>query len=121
AVVTPETLAGYAAADGKLAKTEQIDIAELKRRIDSGATNILDVRRTEEWRTGHLKNATNIAHTRLASGLADIPKDKPLAVHCESGSRSAYASAYLERQGHKVANVAGGIVAWERAGNEVVN
>jgi hydroxyacylglutathione hydrolase len=120
AVVTPETLAAYAAAGGKLAKTEQIDTAELKRRIDGAATNILDVRRTEEWRSGHLRSATNIAHTRLANRLADIPKDKPLAIHCESGSRSAYASAYLERQGYKVANIAGGIIAWERAGNEVV-
>lgn len=124
AIITPDTLAAYAAAGGKLAKTEEIDVAELKRRIDGGGA-VLDVRRAEEWRAGHIKNTPNLAHTRLASPaaaatLASIPKDKPLALHCQGGGRSAYAAAYLERRGYKVANVAGGFGAWEKAGNPVV-
>lgn len=120
AILTPETLAAYAAAGGKLAKTEEIDVAELKRRMESGGVNVLDVRRAEEWRAGHLKNVPNIAHTRLASRISEIPKDKPLAIHCLSGGRSAYAAAFLERHGYQVSNIAGGFNAWQKAGYDVV-
>lgn len=120
AILNPETLAAYAAAGGKLAKTAEINVAELKQRMDSGAVNVLDVRRADEWREGHIKNVPNIVHTRLASRLSEVPKDKPLALHCQGGSRSAYAAAFLERNGFQVANVAGGFGAWEKAGYEVV-
>jgi len=120
AILNPETLAAYAAAGGKLAKTDEIDVAELNRRMDSGGVNVLDVRRADEWREGHIKNVPNIVHTRLASRLSEVPKDKPLALHCQGGGRSAYAAAFLERNGYQVANIAGGFGAWEKAGYEVV-
>lgn len=120
AIIHPKTLAEYVVAGHTLATTEEIDIPELQRRIAAGSVNILDVRRAEEWQAGRLKNSTNIAHTRLASRLAEVPKDKPLAIHCLSGGRSSYAAAFLERHGYKVANVAGGFGAWERAGGDVV-
>jgi hydroxyacylglutathione hydrolase len=41
----------------------------------------------------------NVAHTRLAPELASIPRDAPVYVHCQSGVRSAYAAAFLEREG----------------------
>ncbi len=120
AIVTPETLAAYAAAGGKLAKTAEISVSELASRMKSGAVNVLDVRRAEEWREGHIKDVKNIVHTRLAAWLAEVPKDKPLALHCLGGSRSAYAAAFLERNGYQVANVTGGFSAWESAGYDVV-
>lgn len=119
-IIFPHVLQEYADAGGKLVTTEEIDIAEFRRRIAAGAVNVLDVRRAEEWKAGHLRDARNIAHTRLAGRLAEVPRDKPLAVHCLSGGRSSYAAAFLERHGYTVANVAGGFGAWERAGGEVV-
>lgn len=119
-IIFPQVHAEYAAAGGKLVQTEEIDVAELKRRIAAGAVNVLDVRRGEEWQAGHLKGAVNVAHTRLAARMSEVPKDKPLAVHCLGGTRSAFATAYLERLGLKAVNVAGGFGAWERAGGEVV-
>ncbi len=120
AILSPETLAAYAAGGGKLAKTDEITVAELKQKMESGAVNVLDVRRADESREGHIKSVPNIVHTRLASRLSEVPKDKPLALHCQGGARSAYAAAFLERNGFQVANVAGGFGAWEKAGYEVV-
>jgi hydroxyacylglutathione hydrolase len=119
-LIFPQVLHQYAGSGGTLATTEEIDIPEFQRRIAAGAVNILDVRRAEEWQAGHLKDSTNIAHTRLASRLAEVPKDKPLAIHCLGGGRSSYAAAFLERHGYRVANVAGGFGAWQRAGGTVV-
>jgi rhodanese-related sulfurtransferase len=50
----------------------------------------------------------------------DLPRDRPLHVVCNSGSRSAAVTAWLLRDGWSdVHNVAGGMTAWPRAGLEV--
>jgi hydroxyacylglutathione hydrolase len=59
----------------------------------------LDVRKATEFSAGHLRGAKNIAHTRLLPKLADVPRDKPLLVSCQSGMRATGACAFLERHG----------------------
>jgi rhodanese-related sulfurtransferase len=55
--------------------------------------------------------------SEFASRWQELPRDRPLLVMCASGGRSAAATAFLVRNGYEdVANVAGGIVDWERAG-----
>ena len=45
--------------------------------------------------------------------LDKIPTDRPIAVHCKMGGRSARAVAMLQAQGiEDVVNVEGGITAW---------
>ncbi len=73
---------------------------------------VLDVRRATEYDEGHIEGAINIAHTRLASRLDELPTDTSLIVHCRSGVRSARASSFLQRRGFKVANLTGGYLAW---------
>jgi hydroxyacylglutathione hydrolase len=47
----------------------------------------------------------------------DIPRDTPIAVHCQGGTRSAIAASLLQAHGFtNVANVTGGIQAWTAAG-----
>ena len=67
-----------------------------------------------------IKNALNIAHTRLHPRLNELPKDQPLMVHCLSGVRSSYASAFLKWNGYDATNVAGGFTAWLKSGGDVV-
>jgi len=63
---------------------------------------ILDVRTTEEFQSGHLKEAINIPIDDLESRIEGVAKDKskPLLVHCESGGRSARAKKKLEKMGY---------------------
>jgi YfiH family protein len=50
----------------------------------------------------------------VLSRLAEVPKDRPILVHCRSGARSARACSLLAKHGHEVTNLAGGFLAWER-------
>ncbi len=116
---TPANLDAFRA-DGKLVATPEIDVNTLKQRMDNGEAFVLDVRRASEYNEGHIEGSTNIAHTRLLSRLNDVPRGRPILVHCQGGTRSAFAAAMLERAGLNAANVAGGFGAWERAGLPVV-
>lgn len=81
---------------------------------------VLDVRSEDEHRQGAIPGATNIAHTRLAPRTGDLPAAEPIVCHCRSGVRSGAATAFLRRAGLDVTNLAGGFVAWEKAGGAVV-
>jgi rhodanese-related sulfurtransferase len=53
--------------------------------------------------------------TRLGAQFATLPRDKPYAVICESGSRSLAATDFLLAQGFDGAvSVKGGTSAWAR-------
>lgn len=68
---------------------------------------VLDVRGAGEYAAGHVEGAINIAHTRLAARLSEVPAGEPLYVHCGSGLRAAFAVAYLETQGREAIYVDG--------------
>ena len=80
-------------------------MAELERRRTEGTVHVLDVRGAAEYETKHVPGSQNIAHTRLYLRRDDVPKDRPVLVHCNSGGRSAAAAALLERHGHDVVQV----------------
>lgn len=76
------------------------------RELPSGA-QVLDVRGADEFTAGHVTGAKNIAYTRLAARIDEVPSGKPLFVHCGSGLRSGIAAAYLASQGREVVHVDG--------------
>jgi len=117
---TPQALAEYAAIGGELRQAKTLDIKKLLHQNLSGSKLILDVRRADEFEAGHLAGARNIAHTRLLARLQEVPKDRPLLVHCRTSNRSAYASALLERNGYDVTMLHDGFAAWAEAGGEIV-
>lgn len=104
------------AGDGKhLSTTNEISVPEAEAMMRTARPFLLDVRRKSEFAEGHIAGALNIAHTRLRSRLAEVPKDQPVLINCRSGARSARAAALLQRHGHQVTNMAGGFLAWEQA------
>jgi hydroxyacylglutathione hydrolase len=74
--------------------------------LPAGAT-VLDVRGADEFAASHVRGAKNIAHTRLAARLDEVPAGAPLHVHCASGLRAAMACAYLASLGREVIHVDG--------------
>ena len=68
---------------------------------------MLDVRGADEFAAGHVNGATNIAYTRLAARIHEVPSGMPLFVHCGSGLRAGIAAAYLASQGREVVHVDG--------------
>jgi hydroxyacylglutathione hydrolase len=98
-------------------RTPVMGPAELAARTSRGEVEVLDVRGQAEWKSGHLPGVENIPLGYLVDRIDEVPADRPLVVHCQSGGRSLIAASLLEARGRPgVANLDGGIVAWEEAG-----
>lgn len=80
---------------------------------------VVDVREPNEFAAGHVLGAKNLPLARLEASGADLAKKKerPLIVYCDGGERSAKALASLKKHGFtRVANLSGGLGAWQQAG-----
>lgn len=118
--VTPSTLKAFAKHSRKMVRSESMQMTDLNPDgIDSHSV-ILDVRRADEFEAGHLEGAINVAHTRLLPSLNLIPKGKRLYVHCQGGSRSAYACGMLQRHGFDVVQMEDGFSEWKKSGGKIV-
>lgn len=95
---------------------EDLSPAEfLARRVADGSWQLLDVREPSELESVSVPGSIHIPLQQIPLRLAELDMTKPLAVLCHSGGRSARAAEYLAGQGFaRVANIAGGIDAWER-------
>jgi len=83
---------------------------------------LLDVRTIQEYKSGHLRDATLIPVQALSENLGMLKqdKDKKIIVYCRTGSRSVSASRILEENGFTPLNVKGGIIQLMGANAELV-
>ena len=80
---------------------------------------LLDVRTAQEYDEGHLLGAINIDmqdDAFISHATEQLDTALTVAVYCRSGRRSATAASKLVKQGFKVVNLKGGILAWQDAG-----
>ncbi len=90
-----------------------ITIEEFKNYIKTDDVQLVDVRGVTEFEAGHVEGAINVFVGTLAAHLAQLSKDKPIIIHCQSGDRSAIAYSILARNGFtNVKNYAGGMKEW---------
>lgn len=77
---------------------------------------LIDVRESYEYAVGHIPGALFMPLSELEARLFDLPEDKELIFYCHSGGRSM-AAAMLTMDAEVtqkfVANLTGGMVAWE--------
>ncbi|HEU4673532.1 MAG TPA: rhodanese-like domain-containing protein [Candidatus Limnocylindrales bacterium] len=91
-------------------------MAEAARRLGDGTgTILLDVRERDEFADVRAPGAALVPMSELTGRVGELP-DRPLLVICHSGSRSLAVTGYLRQLGRDATNVAGGMVAWARAG-----
>ena len=110
-------MTAWRAAAFDIERLPQITVHELRRRLEAGEVNLLDVRQPAEWAAGHVEGATFITGGELPGRLGEVPDDKALAITCGSGYRSSVSSSLLARtRGLEVINVLGGMSAWKAAG-----
>jgi hydroxyacylglutathione hydrolase len=86
-------------------KSDQIaslDVGTFETVENQSDGEVLDVRKSSEYNDGHVDGAINIAHTRLLPRMEELNKETKYYVHCQSGGRSAVATALLEREGFNV-------------------
>jgi hydroxyacylglutathione hydrolase len=77
---------------------------------------VVDVRTAGERQRQFIGGSVNIPLNHLTERFRELPKDRPLLVHCAGGYRSSIAASLLQQQGYQVSELAGGIAAWETAG-----
>jgi hydroxyacylglutathione hydrolase len=82
---------------------------------------VVDVRNPDEYEESHIPGAINIAYTRLAAHLEELPRNQELWVQCRSGVRSSYATAFLESRNYRARQLNGGILKWISSGGPTVS
>ncbi len=92
----------------------QISTRELGERLKD--VTVVDVRSENEWALGHIRGAVHVPLGHLADRAAELPRERPIVVQCQSGARSSIAASVLERLGvTNVMNLSGGMSAWVAA------
>ena len=94
-----------------------ITTADAVRLINKGAL-VIDVRKPEDFQTGHIVNARNIPSERVQQGgEINKKKDKILLAVCADGATSGRAASALRKAGYPNAfSLKGGLAGW-RADN----
>ncbi len=82
---------------------------------------LLDVRAPREWAARHIDGSRNLPLSRLRDQIGDIPRDRPIVVHCAGGYRSSIAASLLQQQGiTRLVEMTGGLAAWDAASLPVI-
>ena len=108
---------GLPVASGDL---REITISEFKSLLDgpeAGRPAVIDVREPWEFAQGHVPGARLIPLGRLGEHLQELDPERPVALICQTGSRSRSAAALLGSRGYTtVYNVTDGTQGWMRSG-----
>jgi len=106
-----------------LANFQSIDAKQALQLLENDDNvSLLDVRTIEEYKEGHLRDATLIPVQVLSQNIAKLQqvKNTKLLVYCRTGSRSIAASRILKEDGFTPVNVKGGIIQLIKAGGTLV-
>ena len=106
-----------------LGRTERVSAPMVAEELASADPPLLlDIRNPREWAIKHIASSVNIPLNHLQERIAEIPRDRRIAVHCAGGYRSSIAAGILH--GHGITNLiemAGGLAAWDAARLPVVS
>ena len=100
----------------------RVDSVEARQMLqaDPEGTVVIDVRRDDEWVTGHATGAIHINVDDLAGRMDEVPDDKTLLFICAAGVRSGLACELAAAMGYdseRLYNVEDGTPSWIAAGN----
>jgi molybdopterin/thiamine biosynthesis adenylyltransferase/rhodanese-related sulfurtransferase len=104
-------------------KSEEISPAEAASEIDAGGVVLVDTREPHEYEEVHIEGGRLVPPGILRDEIASVVPDRSqrVVLYCRSGNRSGKAAEEMAELGYEdVANVAGGILAWQEQGLPVV-
>lgn len=73
---------------------KQVPVTAVRDLVEQKAT-IVDVREVPEYEAGHIVGAVNVPLSQLRQRMEEIPKDRPVYLHCRTSQRSYNAARAL--------------------------
>lgn len=114
----PVNMLGFVAENIITGKMKQFFWNDVEKLPRDGSVTLLDVRTVTEVKRGRIDGFINIPLDSLRERIKEIPKDKPVYLHCHSGLRSYIALCILKGNGYDCFNLAGGWRLYESVINE---
>lgn len=116
-----EAVESWAGAERELDRIDEMNAAEVREAVTTGAVHVIDVRGESEYNAGHLPDVPNVPLGYLLDRIDEMPRDRPLVLHCQTGARSSIGASLLRARGlEEVFNLRGGFAHWQAAGFPVV-
>ena len=95
----------------------EISVRELVELLQAGQALVVDVREADEFASGHIPGAMNLPLSGFEASALPAADGKVLVLNCAAGKRSAMALDRCAMAKSAVdTHLAGGFVAWQKAG-----
>lgn len=114
----PVNMLGFVAENIITGKIRQFFWHDIEKLPHDESVTLLDVRTQTEVQRGKINGFIHIPVDSLRERISEIPKDKPVYVHCHTGLRSYIACRILAGCGYDCFNLAGGWRLYESVINE---
>ena len=78
-------------------------LKEIQKAVEENKAYLIDCRESEEWEGGHLKDAHFLPLSRIKEmkeAPSELPKDKPIYIHCAVGGRALESAKILKKMGY---------------------
>lgn len=95
---------------------DQLSPGQVTRLINSEEAVVVDIRKKEEFRTGHLPQSINIPATGFSSHIGELEpyRNRPVIIVCKTGTTAGSIGVMLTKAGfEQVSRLKGGIMEWQ--------
>lgn len=95
---------------------DQLSTAQVTRLINNEDAVVVDIRKKEDFRTGHLPESINLPSTGFANHLGQLEpyKTRPIILVCKTGTTAGSVGVILKNAGfEQVTRLKGGIMEWQ--------
>jgi NADPH-dependent 2,4-dienoyl-CoA reductase/sulfur reductase-like enzyme/rhodanese-related sulfurtransferase len=116
----PVNMLGFVAENVIAGKVKQFFWHEMESLPRDGSVTLLDVRTAMEVGQGKIDGFMHIPLDLLRERIDEVPKGKPVYVHCHSGLRSYIACRILSGNGYDCFHLAGGWRLYQSVINEKI-
>ncbi|MDD1716369.1 MAG: MBL fold metallo-hydrolase, partial [Methanolinea sp.] len=105
-------------AGGPIESLDSLSVFDLHDSLEKGKLFLLDVRDiNNRQKVGYILGSRHIYVGELPARLGELPRTHRIAIYCDAGYKGCLAASLLQRAGFtSVANILGGMTAWQKAG-----
>ena len=115
----PVNMAGFMIENLLTGKVKQFRWSDVGNVLQNENAVLLDVRSLPEYQAGHIDGAVHIPLDQLRERIAELPADKTVYVHCQSGLRSYIACRIFSQRGFDCYNLSGGYGFYETVTQDI--